>query len=209
MHPLPTLKITEIFPSIQGEGLRQGTPAIFIRLSGCNLQCSFCDTRYAWTGGREKTMQEIVDKVRHIHTDYPAEWICLTGGEPLVQDITSLILSLKRLGFFIQVETNATLSCNLPVDWYTVSPKPDAYAFRPEYKKKAHEIKIVVTKDLNYPVIRRLRNAFPDSIPIWLQPQSILKWSTKKALRLVREALEDGQANIRLGVQLQRLYGIK
>ena len=80
----PTLKIVEIFPSIQGEGLRQGEPTVFIRLSGCNLKCSFCDTKYAWKGGREFTAGEILDEVRKIRRRFPASWVSLTGGEPLL-----------------------------------------------------------------------------------------------------------------------------
>ena len=60
------LKITEIFPSIQGEGLRQGEPTIFIRFSGCNLKCDFCDTQYAWLDGKEYSTAHILEKVEKI-----------------------------------------------------------------------------------------------------------------------------------------------
>ena len=123
------LKIAEIFPSIQGEGLRQGEPTIFVRLSGCNLNCSFCDTKYAWKQGKEYSINQILDEISRIKTEFPARWICLTGGEPLLQDISSLIQRLKKENFKIQVETNATNYQNLPVDWYTISPKPEKYFF--------------------------------------------------------------------------------
>lgn len=204
-----TLKIAEIFPSIQGEGLRQGEPTIFIRLSGCNLKCDFCDTRYAWKEGTEYTAPQILEEVKTIFQSFPAEWVCLTGGEPLIQDISGLVKLLKKEGFRIQVETNATHYYPLPIDWFSVSPKPDLYDFRPEYREKAREVKIVVTKNLNLDRVRHLRNEFPERIPILLQPQSNRKWSRELGAELTREALKIGLKNIRISCQLHRVYGFK
>ena len=148
MPRLPTLKIIEIFASLQGEGLRQGEPTVFIRFSGCNLKCSFCDTRYAWNGGRELTPFQALREIHKIRNRYPADWVCLTGGEPLLQDVSGLVKDLRQEGLKIQVETNATLYRPLTVDWYTVSPKPPRYSFRPEYRKRAKEVKLVVTRVL-------------------------------------------------------------
>ncbi len=130
------LKITEIFPSIQGEGLRQGEPTIFIRLSGCNLKCSFCDTKYAWKEGQQYSVDQVLEEVRKIRQSFPAQWICITGGEPLLQDIDGLTKTRKKAGLKIQVETNATLYRTVPVDWYSISPKPDKYTYRPEYRER-------------------------------------------------------------------------
>jgi 7-cyano-7-deazaguanosine (preQ0) biosynthesis protein QueE len=205
----PTLKIAEVFPSIQGEGLQLGSPAIFIRFSGCNLRCSFCDTQYAWDEGRQKSVKEITEEIQSIHAGYPARWVCLTGGEPLLQDIGFLVKKLKKMHFSIQLETNATQYRSLPVDWVTISPKPDKYIFHPDYINTAREVKIVVTNDLDFSVILRMRKAFPEKIPIWLQPQSATKWSTKKAKRILKASTSEGLPNIRLGTQLHRHYGLK
>jgi organic radical activating enzyme len=207
MHRPHILKINEIFPSVQGEGLRLGKPTIFIRLSGCNLKCPFCDTKYAWQAGQEMTVARIMDKVKKIHQDFPAPWVCLTGGEPLLQNIGVLVHGLKEEGFKIQVETNATLSPIPGVSWYTVSPKSPDYYFRPSYKKRAKEVKIVVIKGLDLDVIKKLRDDFPEKIPILLQPLSASPASGKLAMKLLARTLEAGMKNIQMTAQVHKMFG--
>jgi len=205
----PTLKITEIFPSIQGEGLRQGEATIFIRFSGCNLKCSFCDTKYAWRGGKDYQVEEVLEKVRKTRRAFPARWVCLTGGEPLLQDLGNLVRKLKKEGFKIQVETNATHFWPLSVDWYSVSPKPKKYFYQPQYRKKAKEVKIVVSKGLEFKVVKRIRQDFPSPIPLILQLQSNRKWSLDLALKILEQALKAGLENIRVMAQLHKFYGLR
>lgn len=209
MQRPPSLKISEVFSSIQGEGLRQGNPTHFIRLAGCNLKCAFCDTRSAWTGGADLTLEEILQRVRALDRDAPADWVCLTGGEPLLQAVGPLIRKLRAEGFRIQVETNATLERPLRVDWWTVSPKPPRYAVRKGYLEKAREVKLVVTRDLDLPTVRRLRKRFPDRTPILLQPQSNKRWSMDRACQILRQAASSGLKNIRLAVQLHKIFRLQ
>ena len=110
--PLPQLKtdgrmlrIKEIFPTIQGEGPLAGTPAIFIRLEGCNLRCAWCDTSFEDGEGLE--LPEIMDRVRGLHN--PSKQVVLTGGEPLRQNISQLIRALNNEGYRVQIETAGTL----------------------------------------------------------------------------------------------------
>ncbi len=203
------LKITEIFPSVQGEGLRQGEPTIFIRLSGCNLKCSFCDTKYAWEEGQQYSVDQVLEEIRKIRQSFPAQWICITGGEPLLQDIDGLTNALKKEGLKIQVETNATLYRTLPVDWYSISPKPDRYIYRPEYHEKAKEVKIIITKNLDLESIRRLRMRFPEKTPVLLQPQSNRKWSMNLGMKLIRQTIKAGLRNIRLSAQIHKIFGFR
>jgi organic radical activating enzyme len=107
------------------------------------------------------------------------------------------------------VETNATLYRTLPVDWYSISPKPDRYTYRPEYREKAKEVKIIITKNLDLESIRRLRMRFPEKTPVLLQPQSNRKWSIILGIKLLKQALKAGLKNIRLSVQLHKIYGIR
>lgn len=203
------LKITEIFSSIQGEGLRQGEPTLFVRFSGCNLKCSFCDTQYAWNRGRDYSTAQVLERIKKLRNDFPAQWVCFTGGEPLLQDVKELAKHLKREKFKVQVETNATVFRPLPVDWYSISPKPDKYYFRPEYKDRAKEVKVIITKDLDFSVIQRLREQFPEKTPLLLQPQSNRKWSMNLGIKLLKETLKADLKNIRLSIQLHKVYGLK
>jgi organic radical activating enzyme len=209
MRRPPTLKTIEVFTSVQGEGLRQGEPTIFVRLAGCNLRCSFCDTKSAWREGRDRTVADIAAEIARLHRGFPARWVCLTGGEPLKQDIRPLVLRLKRDGLSVQIETNGTFEPRAGADWYSVSPKPPAYAFHPGFKKRAREVKLVATRRLTSETVRALRRSFPLSVPIILQPQSNAPWSRRKAARLLQQAARDGLGNIRISLQLHKIYDLK
>ncbi len=110
-------KINEIFYSLQGEGHHAGTPAVFIRFSGCNLRCPFCDTMHQ--DGKMMSDEEIAGEA----VKYPAEWIILTGGEPTLQLDEKLLDTLKKMGKKIALETNGTRPVPAGVDFVTVSPK--------------------------------------------------------------------------------------
>ena len=209
MRRPPTLKTIELFASVQGEGLRQGEPTIFVRLAGCNLRCSFCDTKRAWARGRAQSAAEIVDEVRALWRRFPARWVCLTGGEPLRQHVAPLVRALRRAGLAVQIETNGTLAPRPAADWYTVSPKPPAYAAHPAFRRKAREVKLVVSRDLADDTLRAVRRAFPIATPIILQPQSNAAWSMRKATKLLEEASRQGLVNIRVGLQLHKIYKVK
>jgi 7-carboxy-7-deazaguanine synthase len=101
------MKIAEIFRSLQGEGRNQGKPCLFIRLSGCNLHCRWCDTEYARTGGMDMSLDSILEQVWRVNPPY----VCITGGEPLLQadELEPLLVSLCRRGTAIDIETNGTI----------------------------------------------------------------------------------------------------
>jgi 7-carboxy-7-deazaguanine synthase len=99
------LIINEIFHSIQGESLHAGRPCVFIRLTGCNLRCRYCDTRYAFEEGRPMGLEEILAQVRR----FDCRLVEVTGGEPLVQDQTgALITALLDEGYEVLLETNGS-----------------------------------------------------------------------------------------------------
>ena len=100
------MKVTEIFRSLQGEGKNQGKVCLFIRLAGCNLNCHWCDTEYSRSGGVEMGLDEILEQVWRINPPY----ICITGGEPLMQaaELEPLLASLHKRGALIDIETNGT-----------------------------------------------------------------------------------------------------
>lgn len=110
-------KINEIFYSLQGEGFHTGTPAVFIRFSGCNLKCSFCDTRHE--DGTLMSDEEILQAV----SAYPSNVVILTGGEPSLWIDQSFIDLLHQAGKYICIETNGTNPLPEGIDWVTCSPK--------------------------------------------------------------------------------------
>ena len=112
-------KINEIFHSLQGEGFHTGTPAVFVRFSGCNLRCAFCDTQHQ--AGEMFSLQEIVNKINK----YPiAPLLVLTGGEPSLFINEAFVSELKqKTGKKIAIETNGTRPLPTNLDWVTLSPK--------------------------------------------------------------------------------------
>ncbi len=111
-------RINEIFYSLQGEGHHTGYPSVFIRFSGCNLQCPFCDTRH-----NEGVAMNDTDIVRAVNL-YKADWVVLTGGEPsLFIDADFIRLLHQATGKKIAIETNGTHELPEGIDWVTVSPK--------------------------------------------------------------------------------------
>ena len=129
--------INEIFYSLQGEGYHSGTPAVFVRFSGCNLRCPFCDTQH--DAGTAMTEEAIVDEV----ANYPARLVVVTGGEPSLQLTASLVDKLHEVGKYVAVETNGTHALPGNVDWITLSPK-SAYVDGAEVVlTRADEVKVV------------------------------------------------------------------
>ena len=101
-----TLRINEIFFSLQGESSRVGLPTVFIRLTGCPLRCGYCDTAYAFTGGQNMSISVVLDKV----ADYKPRFVTVTGGEPLAQKTClSLLSTLCDAGYSVSLETSGAL----------------------------------------------------------------------------------------------------
>lgn len=123
----PTFNIVENFVSLDGEGTRAGQPTIFIRLAGCNLQCSFCDSKYSWNcdDAVHMTLNDLMTQVKTLSDEWVKN-ITVTGGEPLISpDVDTLLLSLCDEGYNVNVETNGTISPRVhhPNLFYTIDYK--------------------------------------------------------------------------------------
>ena len=154
-----TYRVNEVFYSLQGEGFYTGRPAVFVRMSGCNLRCAFCDTDFAQY--KEMTSAEIVAAACALVPQTAGMLVVLTGGEPALQVDEALTDSLHRAGFEVAIETNGTRPLPAGIDWVTCSPKEGA-ALRID---RADELKVVYTgQDVEaiYKVI--------DARHHWLQP---------------------------------------
>ncbi len=172
------LLICETFAGISGESTRQGLPAFFIRLTGCNLRCAWCDTAYAWDGGEERTIAQLLDETRAAGLPL----VVVTGGEPLAQpDINLLLQMLADDGRTVLLETNGTLSIE-KVDARVrrivdVKP-PSAHAETPflaenlRFLQTTDELKFVVADraDFDFAVNFIEKNDLADRCPLLLSP---------------------------------------
>ena len=135
-------RINEIFYSLQGEGFWTGTPMVFLRFSGCNLKCPFCDTDHS--GYRQMSAEKIIEEILRVGGE--CRRVCVTGGEPSLQLDKSLVDALHRAGFLLHVETNGTRALPVGVDWVTLSPKTDVKGLKGDgtvVLEKADEVKVV------------------------------------------------------------------
>lgn len=135
-------KINEIFYSLQGEGFHTGTPAVFVRFSGCNLSCAFCDTDHK--NGTLLSNEAIIEQISR----FPARIVILTGGEPSLFIDKEFIDQLHEAGFRVHIETNGTHTIPGNIDWITCSPKIDCQEEKnvPLLLQEADELKVVYRK---------------------------------------------------------------
>ncbi|NDW18863.1 7-carboxy-7-deazaguanine synthase QueE [Dysgonomonas sp. 216] len=131
------LIVNEIFYSLQGEGGRMGEASIFIRLSKCNLACSFCDTDFE--NGEEMTIEQIFSKI----SSFPCKWIIWTGGEPTLQLTDEYLSVFRQAGYKQAIETNGTKKTPYLIDYITCSPKLN-YNNLKKLNPKVNEIRIPV-----------------------------------------------------------------
>ena len=196
------IPIVEIFYSLQGEGSRTGQATVFVRVAGCSLACSFCDTDFRVR--REMTVDEIVAEV----LSYGCPWVCLTGGEPTLFDLQPLCDALHAHELSLQIETNGQHprpSWNL--DHITVSPKEsEGGQLAPWYLDHAAEFKVVVD---NGGDIERARTyptpGWPGGPLLYLQPNAL----NPDAVRLCIDAIKADPARFRLSLQTHKLLEIQ
>lgn len=190
------MRVNEIFYSLQGEGFYSGTPAVFVRFSGCNLNCSFCDTRH--DDYADMTEDEIMYEV----SKYPACHIVITGGEPALQITASLVGRLHAAGKYVQMETNGTsrLPADCGVDWITCSPK-----YRPVRLEHIDELKVIFqSSEQDMSVYDRYTAAVYS-----LQPCDV--GDAKVNARILKEAVEYCLAHPkwRLSLQTHKMLDIR
>ncbi len=186
------LKINEIFKSIQGESTYAGLPCTFVRLAGCNLRCTYCDTNYAYYNGKELSDEEIVSKI----DEYGVKCVEFTGGEPLLQEETpQMIKNLLDKGYNVLIETNGSIciGCldkrlNIIMDYKT--PKSGmSERMRPknfDFLKKTDQIKFVLMDESDYNwskkvisdnnLIERFDNILMAPAYRVLSPKSLVTW---------------------------------
>jgi 7-carboxy-7-deazaguanine synthase len=213
--------ITEIFKSIQGEGTRAGLPCVFVRLTGCNLRCTWCDTAYAFYGGNKCAVEEVIEKVRELAGDGArrVSLVEITGGEPLLKPETpELAKQLLAAGFMTMIETSGERFVGvLPREVIKIVDVkcPDSgeagtfdFANLSAIDSK-DEIKFVISTRRDYEFARdftrehRLAESVREVVfsPVFADPAG--KWAGLEARELAEWILADGLP-VRLGLQLHK-----
>ncbi len=219
------MQITEIFKSIQGEGTRAGLPCIFVRLTGCNLRCIWCDTAYAFHGGQKMSVDEVLARIDALSGRAGAgkasvPLVELTGGEPLLQeDIYSLAGGLLTAGYEVMIETSGERFVGrLPKDVIKIvdvkcpdSGEPDTFDSRNLAELAARdEVKFVISSRRDYEFAReftrahRLTERVNQVVFSPVHEDPLGKWQGLPPRQLAEWILADG-LGVRLGLQLHKI----
>ncbi|GHT50122.1 7-carboxy-7-deazaguanine synthase [Bacteroidia bacterium] len=207
------LNVKEIFYSLQGEGGRQGEASIFIRLTGCNLHCAYCDTDFE--DGREMPLELILMYIRH----YPCHWIVWTGGEPTLQLTDEVLYFFKKKGYKQAVESNGTQKLSAIFDYTVVSPKGKDISYAKKNNPQVDEVRLPFASDSKLPEIKSL----PKAKEYFLSPLFFDRGRYEKVSELEKKLDEIAtNKNIdycvdtvldnpkwRLSVQMHKLIGIE
>jgi 7-carboxy-7-deazaguanine synthase len=204
----PVLTVNEIFFSIQGEGTRVGRPSVFVRLTGCPLRCTWCDTAYAFHEGTRRSVADVLAEV----SAYPCRLLCLTGGEPLAQPAAfGLVTALLDAGFEVVVETSGHVLLE-PLDpraiaIMDVKAPGSGEVHRTEWRnlellRPKDELKLVLADRADYEWARTLvaEKRLAERCPVLVSP---VHGVLDPAL-LARWILDDGLP-VRLQVQLHKV----
>jgi organic radical activating enzyme len=191
------LNVKEIFYSLQGEGARQGEASIFIRLSGCNLKCDYCDTDHA--GGRMMALEQILDAIK----SYPCKWIIWTGGEPTLQLTDEILLFFKQQAYLQAIESNGHRKLSSLLDYTVVSPKGLNPVYAKEINSAVDEVRLPV-ENQKIPSVESLPLAkYYFLSPVFSQDARSTHVNIRYCVEYIKQHPE-----WRLSVQMHKLIGI-
>jgi organic radical activating enzyme len=158
----------EHFYTLQGEGFHQGKAAYFIRLGGCDVGCTWCDVKECWDSSRHPlhTLENLAATVKNT----PAKIVVITGGEPLMHDLSNLTKQLHDAGLQIHIETSGSSPLSGELDWITLSPKKFKFPL-PEVLPKANELKIVVFNKSDFAWAEKWASMVSPQCKLYLQPE--------------------------------------
>ena len=188
-HPATQIAVMEHFYTIQGEGLYAGHAAYFIRLAGCDVGCVWCDVKESWTV-EEKQLMLIDDLVNEV-LKYPGRLIVITGGEPLMYDLTYLTNALKENGFQINIETSGAYPISGTLDWICVSPKKFKAPLA-SVAALANELKVVIFNKSDFEWAESHRKTVSGNCKLYLQPE----WSKRDEMTPLIIDYEIGRAHV-------------
>lgn len=158
----------EHFYTIQGEGGHQGTAAYFIRLGGCDVGCVWCDVKDSWDAAKHPLIA--VDELVQIVATTPAKLVVITGGEPLMHNLTELTAALQAKGFETNIETSGSHPLSGSWDWICLSPKKFK-APLPEVTPFANELKVVIFNQSDFAWAEKYAALVTPNCKLYLQPE--------------------------------------
>ena len=163
-----TLPVMEAFYTLQGEGFHQGRAAYFIRLGGCDVGCFWCDVKESWDASKhpQHTIPAIINEAKK----YPGRLAVITGGEPLMHDLTELTTALQNAGFETNIETSGSHPLSGKWDWICLSPKKFK-APLPEILPLANELKVVVYNRSDFKWAEEYAAKVSATCKLYLQPE--------------------------------------
>ena len=209
------MKISEIFYSTEGEGIEIGRREIFVRFTGCNLRCKWCDTKYAFENGKDMETIEIVQEV----SKYPCKSVSITGGEPLLQrtGVLGLVKKLKELDYWIQINTNGTIfdeEIFRLVDLISMDHKCPSSGMNSDFKvlKRTRKLfdsktqfKFIISDKEDYQYAKNIVSSL-DAANVVFQPE----WSNRKFTKRLVELVKKDNLNVRIILQQQKMiWGAK
>ena len=219
-----TYPVNEIFETVQGEAHFTGSPAVFVRLQGCDVGCPWCDTKHTWPVNRTDEipvaamMAKVGDgptwadmsaeAIAEAVSTFRARHVVITGGEPCNYELSPLCAALLAAGRTVQIETSGTRPIHVSGSvWVTVSPKigmPGGFQVREDAIERADEIKFPVGKPADVETLKGLlsKHRWRSSL-VWLQPLSRSEKATKLA---IEAATEDGWD---VSIQTHHLIGVR
>jgi 7-carboxy-7-deazaguanine synthase len=195
------LPVMEMFYTVQGEGFFAGTPAWFIRLSGCDVGCVWCDVKESWEvlNGQYLSIQIIIDEA----LKHPSRIAVITGGEPCMYDLSQLIRSLSENGFRVHIETSGAYPLSGNPDWVCVSPKKFKKPLK-EVLARAGELKVVVFNNSDFEWAETNAAFVMKNCMLYLQPE--FEKSTKILPAIVDYVKQHPQW--RISLQTHKFIGI-
>lgn len=184
----------EIFYSIQGEGFYSGKPAIFVRLGGCDVGCVWCDVKESWN--EEDHPFLTIDEILKELSQYPCQTLIITGGEPLMYDLSELTSRLKSAGYRLHIETSGAYPMTGTWDWVCFSPKKFKAPHDSVYSQ-ADELKAIVFNKSDFKFAEEHAAGVDEKCMLYLQPE----WG--KAEQMTEKIIDYAKAHPQWNISLQ------
>jgi len=195
------LPLIDEFYTLQGEGFHTGSAAYFIRIGGCDIGCSWCDTKISWRADLHKLadVEDVIEKVAAT----PAKAIVVTGGEPTSYNLNPLSKAIKENRLQAFLETSGAYPLTGEWDWICLSPKKQQLP-QPEFYEIAHELKVIIQTEADFEHAESQAELFKNKQNLYLQPE----WSRSKAMTPVIVEYIKSNPKWKLSIQMHKFIDI-